>query len=124
MKKTNPRSGYALGLVLLFMALLLSLSSMLYRQLGATLRVESVRSSQVVRDEGSLQALARGLALLQTGSPPSSPYQRGVTIETSLGPRDYTVTFSADTDTNWSIHAAPTPQNEFLDPLPNSFAMP
>ena len=124
MKKTAPRSGYALGLVLLFMALMLSLSSVLYRQLGATLRVESVRAAQVVRDEGSLRALALALALMETGLPPSSPYICGVMIETSIGPRDYTVTFSAADDTSWSIHAAPTQPNDMHDPMPISFAVP
>jgi hypothetical protein len=124
MKKAAERRGYALVIVLLFIAILLSLSSMLYRQLGAALRIESVRSAQVARDEGSLRALARGLALLQTGTPPSSPYKCGLMIETSAGPRDYTVTFSADDDTNWSINAVPTQQNDIVDPMPNTFAVP
>jgi hypothetical protein len=124
MKKTAPRDGYALALVLVFMVLLLSLSSLAYRQVAVALRVESVRSVQVVRDEGSLHALARALALLQTGLPPSNPYVCGVTIDTSSGPRAFTITMSSEDDTNWSINSTPTQDNENPDPMPATFQAP
>jgi hypothetical protein len=118
------QDGYALVIVIAFMTLLFSLSGLVYRQLGAALRVEAVRSAQVVRDEGSLHALAQALALLQTGAPPSNPYECAATIDTSSGSRGFTVTMTSDDGLQWTVHVAPTPQGETPDPMPTGFAPP
>jgi hypothetical protein len=120
----RARRGYALVLVLVFMVLLVSLTSMAYRQVASALRIESVRALQTIRDEGSLQAAAQALALLQTGLPPSSPYLCGATIETPTGQRVYEVTFTSPDNINWTIHAVLAADGEALDPMPNSFAAP
>jgi hypothetical protein len=117
------RSGYALLLVLLFVVLLLSLYSLAYRTIAASLRVETARSLVNRRDEGSVQAAARGLSLLETGLPPTDPYACGVTIETSRGPRSFTVTFTSEAGpTAWSVAAAPTPDDQDPPPMPATFA--
>jgi len=121
MKRTARRGGYAIVLVLVFMVLLLTLSSVAYRHVAAALRVESVRSAQVLRDEGTIHALALGLALLETGLPPTDPYVCGVTIETSCGPRSYTVTMTSEDVGQWTVQSIPTPENETPDPMPTSF---
>ena len=59
MRRLRSRRGFALMLVLFFMVLMLSLASLAYRQVGAMIRVESVRLQQANRDQGSLQAVAR-----------------------------------------------------------------
>ena len=64
MRPTSARSGYAMMLVLVFIVLFLALLGVAYRQTAAALRIESVRSLQIQRDEGSIHALARALALL------------------------------------------------------------
>ena len=100
-------------LVLVFLALVLALFSVSQRHIAAALRIETVRTLQKQRDEGSLQALAHGLALLETGSPPSDPYVCADTMNTSTGARTFTVTFAREgTDSQgrpaWSVRAAPT----------------
>ena len=124
MRSPTARDGYALVLVLIFMILLLSLAGMAYRHVGSALRVESVRAAQVVRDEGSIPALARALALLGTGPPPTNPYVCGVLIDTSSGTRSFTITMSSEVEGEWTVHAAPTAVNETLDPMPETIVSP
>lgn len=122
LKKTSARRGYAIMLVLVFIVLFLSLWSVAYRHTATALRIESGRTLAVQRDEGSLHALARGLALLETGYPPTDPYACGVTIDTSSGPRSLTVTFESAGAETWSVSSRPTRSNENPLPLPGSFA--
>jgi hypothetical protein len=109
-------------IVLVFIVLFFSLWSVAYRQTAAALRVESVQSNRVVRDEGSTQAVARGLALLETGLPPSNPYACSVTVTTSSGPRSFTVTFTAEGPTQWSVQSVPAAPGMNLPPMPRMFA--
>jgi hypothetical protein len=118
----RKRSGYAMVLVIVFIVLFLAFLGVAYRQFGTALRVESVHSQQVQRDEGSLHALARALALLETGLPPTSPYSCGVTISTSRGPSVYTITFANEGSTNWSVRAAPRAPGDNPPPMPVTFA--
>jgi len=111
-------------LVTVSVVLLLLLFSLAYRYTTAALRIETVRSLQQQRDEGTVHAIARGLALLETGLPPSSPYVCEVTIITAAGPSPYKVTFTSESGSNWSVQAVPTPLGEDPDPMPDSFLPP
>lgn len=122
MKLHRERAGYAMLLVLLFLVLMFSLMALAYGQLGAALRLETARAQQTQRDEGSLQALAKGLALLETGLPPTDPYVCGVVVTTSTGTSSFTVTFTSEGGNNWSVHSAPTVVSENPQPMPSSFA--
>ena len=129
MRKKPRRNGYAMVLVLVFLALVLSFYSLSQRQMAAMLRMETVRMLQRERDEGCIQALGRGLDLLETGSPPASPYVCGVTIETSTGPRPFTVTFAqegldAEGKPRWSVRVVPTGPSEPPQPMPPRLAPP
>jgi hypothetical protein len=111
-------------LVLVFMVLMLSLAGVAYRQIGAALRVESVRAAQATRDEGSVQAVALALELLGTGLPPSNPYVCGATVITSTGPRAFTITMSSEIDGQWSVYSTPTAAGDNPDPMPETFLTP
>ena len=119
-----PRRGYALMLVTITVVLLLLLFGLVHRYTMAALRIETVRTLQQQRDEGTVHAIARGLALLETGLPPSSPYDCEVTILTSAGASPYKVTFTSEGGANWSVQAVPTPLGEDPDPMPDSFLPP
>ena len=121
MKQKPDRAGYAMLLVLAFLVLFFSLLAMAYSQLASSLRAETVRAQQTQRDEGSVHALARGLALLETGYPPSSPYACGVTMTTSTGAHPFTVTFTLEAGGTWSVQSAPTAAGENPDPMPVEF---
>jgi hypothetical protein len=109
-------------LVVVFLALFLTLLGVASRQIGVAVRVDTVRTQRAQRDEGSLHAVARALTLLETGLPPSDPYVCEVTINTSIGVRSYTVTFSSVGDNQWSVRAAMTAPGETPPPMPSVFA--
>jgi hypothetical protein len=108
-------------LVLAFLVLFFALLAGAYSQLATSLRSETARVQQVQRDEGTTHALARGLALLETGYPPASPYMCAVTILTSTGPQQYTVSFELESPGNWSVRAAPTSEDESPAAMPTAF---
>ncbi|NQT11597.1 MAG: hypothetical protein HQ582_02540, partial [Planctomycetes bacterium] len=124
MNTRPPRCGYAMLLVLVFIALVLSIFGVSYRYMATALRVETARTLQQRRDEGSVHALALGLALLETGLPPSESYACSVEISTSEGPRSFTVTFTLEKEDIWSVYARPTSPIEDLPLMPDSFADP
>jgi hypothetical protein len=108
--------------VLVLIVILLAVYGVAYRHTAAALRIETVRTQQANRDQGSMESLARGLALLETGLPPSSPYERGVTVNTPGGSRSFTLTFTNDTGQSWSVRCVPTPPGQTPAPMPVSFA--
>lgn len=122
MKSRPPRRGYAMLLVLVFITLVLSVYGVSNRYMATALRVETARTLQELRDEGSMHALARGLTLLETGLPPSESYTCGVTISTSEGPLPYTVIFTLEKEGIWLVHARPTSLIENPAPMPDTFA--
>jgi hypothetical protein len=125
LKRNRPaRRGYALMLVMCFVVLFVALLGTVARGIASALRIAAVRAVQSQRDAGSIPALARALHLLETGPPPDSPYVCGMTIDTPRGPRNYTITFSADGETGWSVHVAATGTGQSVLPMPDTFAVP
>ncbi len=118
------RRGIAMMLVLVFIVLFMAMLGVACRQTASALRIETVRTTQIERDQGSMHAVARGLALLETGLPPSDPYSCAVEISTSLGLRSFTVTFASEGAGNWSVQSRATGEGEFPDPMPSVFTPP
>jgi len=121
MTTKHPRRGFALVLVLIVIVLLASLTAVVYRTTASTLRMETIKTIQTDRD-GSLHAIARGIALLETGTPPTDPFIGAAIIQTVRGPRSFTVTFTSHGPDGWSLYAAPTASDENPPPLPQTFA--
>jgi len=111
-------------LVLVFIALMLTFYGVAYRHVAAAVRIETARTLQQQLAEGSVHAIARGLALLQTGLPPQDPYTCATTIDTSTGERSFTVSFSSESDGTWTVHARPTLPPDSSEPMPETFATP
>jgi hypothetical protein len=111
-------------LVLVFIATTFLLFAMAHRQMDAALRLETARVHRDDRDQGSVQAVARGLTLLETGLPPTSPYVCCVAIGTPPDDRLYTVTFTLTGEDTWSVHAAPTQWPDNPPSMPAMFTNP
>lgn len=126
MKRRASRRGYAMVLVLVFIGLVLSCFSLSYRHLGAALRVESADTLLERRNEGSTVALGAGVALLETGVPPTDPYACGVSIETSSGVLSYVVSYAKQSDEPliWSVESRPMEPYESPEAMPATFAPP
>jgi hypothetical protein len=115
------RRGYAMLAVLVFLAVGLTLIGVNQRHIGSLLRLDQARVEATDFREGPVQVMAKALALLETGLPPSNPYLCGVTVDTSDGPRSFSVDFS------WgagpvSVEVAPTTDAGSLVPMPPTFA--
>jgi hypothetical protein len=117
----SNRQGYAMLLVLAFAMLFFSLLAMACSQLSSSILAETARIQQTQRDEGSVRAVGRALALLETGYPPTNPYSCGVSIDTSTGTRPFTVTFVLNEPQNWSVTAAPAESDENPPAMPLMF---
>jgi hypothetical protein len=122
MKIHRQRPGYAMLMVLLFLILTFSMMALACRQLESTLRAEAARAMQVQRDEVTVPALAKGLALLETGFPAFSPYTCGTSIATSNGTVSFTVTFTSQGNNTWSVVSTPTASGDNPPPMPSTFA--
>ena len=108
-------------LVVGFLILFLALVGLAGSELAAAIRAQTACALQMQRDQGSIPALALGLALLETGSPPSDPYSCAVTINTPTGPSSFTVTFASTGPNAWSVNSAPTAPNDNPPPMPSTF---
>jgi hypothetical protein len=115
------RQGYTLLIVLGFVILFTALLGLAYQQLQSAVLVETVNEQESIRDQGSVQAVAYGLELLETGTPPSDPYVCGVTIQTTAGAKSYVVTFTSNGTSGWIVQAAPQQLGQSPDPMPSAF---
>src|SRR5687768_15420111 len=91
--KRARRSGYTLLAVVVFLGASLALVSVNQRRLTAMVQIERARLAADDFSEGPAQAMAKALALLETGLPPSNPYVCGVALTTSSGTRSFAVLF-------------------------------
>ena len=124
MKTIRPRrGGYALLLALVFVVMTTALYGTAFRQSASAIRIQEAQTLQRLRDEGSIPAIARALALLETGIPPVSPYVCGLTMNTSSGSRSYRITFVLEGKGQWKVVCTPTTSTFGLLPLPLKFGL-
>jgi hypothetical protein len=109
-------------LVLVFIALLLTFYSVAYRHVATAVRAEKVRLKQRHRDEGCIEAVARGLTLLETGLPPSNPYVCATTVGTPPDDCLFTVRFESEAEGVWTVRAYPTEWPDQPQPMPSTFS--
>jgi hypothetical protein len=119
--KRLHRRGYALLAVLIFLAVSLSFVAVNQRRLDAVLRVE--RASLLADDfsDGPVRATGLALALLESGLPPTNPYECGVRLTTAAGDRCFSVQFTSAAPGTWSVHVTPVDDLTGLTPLPAAF---
>lgn len=110
MTSRNPRRrGFAMVLVLVFVTLIFGTWGVAARYTTSMIRIEQARASRVRRDAArlpALSALARGIAALEVGFPPSSPHT--CSIPGRDGSR-FLVTFLRDPEdtSSWQVSVAP-----------------
>ena len=95
-------------MVMIASTLLLGIYAVGYRHVAAAVRIETKRIHQTRRDEGSMHAAAIALTLLETGLPPTDPFVGEVSLDTSVGTRSFTVTFTSTGGNTWSVQVVPT----------------
>ncbi len=100
---SNPRRGYSMTIVLVFLILMVALWGTVYRTTSSLLRIETNRVSRQIRDQGAMNALAQAVQLLQYGKPPTNlgrtqfTYDVNVTVpntDGTCGTPDFTVVYT------------------------------
>lgn len=116
----SARRGYAMAVVLVFLAIMLSMLAVSQRRLGSVLRIESRFVEAEARGDRA-RAMGKALDVLWTGAPPSDPYVCSTIVETSAGPKSYTITYDQKGGKHWKIVVVPTAPGDDPPPLPSSF---
>ena len=101
--RRRRRRGFALVMVAVQLTLLLSTWGLANRQLGGLMRVEDALQDRARCDAGSLAALARALALLETGLPPEDDYRCRVALDAG----EYDIEFTKGNDGTWTVSTSP-----------------
>jgi len=118
--RRSARRGYAMVVVLVFLALMLSMLAVSQRQLGSVLRMESSFVNADARGNRK-QAMGNALDILWTGAPPSDPYVCSTIVQTTLGPKSYTITYERQGGNHYQVRVEPTATGDDPPPLPSSF---
>jgi hypothetical protein len=108
----QKRRGYALMLVIVFVALFLTMLGLTWRQTSSLLRVETVRAMQIRRDRGCLLAAIRGVHYLEKCKASTTTPDASQMYYIDGFPQTFTVTFTVESTgggtTTWSVKAVPT----------------
>ena len=115
------RGGYAMLLVLAFIAAVFSIYSLSHRHVVSLIRTEHARSLARERDAGSLKALADACELLETGLPPNDPWTCGTLINTGTVTQLFVVRFETSGSSEWTIDVRPALTGESPPPMPTTF---
>src|SRR5688572_27771228 len=92
-RRITSRRGFILPAVLLFLAIAFGMWAVLFRSAGSALRIDEARSHRAARAEWTASAVANGLRLLETGSPPSDPYVCKLSITQDAQTRWFRLTY-------------------------------
>jgi hypothetical protein len=82
----TARRGYAVVLTRFFVLLFTAMLDVLFRFAATTVRIETDRAMRSRCDEGSIQAMARAMTLLETGLPLCSGKVKVVVVINPGGP--------------------------------------
>jgi hypothetical protein len=112
MKRIERRRGAALALVIIFSTMVLASWALAGHRMIAQVRLKEQLVRREARgEEGARRrlALAFGLALLETGTPPVLPGEAAYLCETQIRGdgivRTYVLRFEKITNARWTVHA-------------------
>jgi hypothetical protein len=133
MKRNKRPRGAALALVIIFSTMVLASWSLATHRTLAQVRLKEQLVQREVRSEERARrrmALAFGLALLETGTPPVSSGETSYRCETEIVSSDgvvrtYFLRFEKITDTRWTVRARLANAGDPADlPRPTRFPAP
>ena len=122
---TRPHSpcGHILLSTMAFLVLAMILWLAAFGQMAGYGRIEKVSHIRQDRATQSMRALAWGLALLESGLPPTNPYSCRVTPDSGTG-RQFVITFQRTSwvERKYTVSVRPaTPSDTLLPPAPTKF---
>ena len=95
--------------VVVFIVVFLGLWTLAARQISSMLRVEQARARRIARDAAALparRALAKALAALESGYPPTNPYTCFVAIDATEFALTFTINPDTEDPTDWLVVAS------------------
>ena len=124
MKKLSQYHGHALFGTLIFLLIVMILWLGVARQVATCIRIEKNFQSQHSYYNSCIRALSWGLALLETGIPPSDPYSCKMQVGEDNS-QIFVVTFTKIADLNFTVTARPAElADELLPSAPETFTPP
>ncbi|MBN1590908.1 MAG: hypothetical protein JW888_15450 [Pirellulales bacterium] len=121
----SARRGYAMLLVVVFIALVNLFLVLSYKQLATAIRIETLRRTTEQHDQ-TIEALAAGVALLETGTPTESPSTYAFPAAPAVSTTDITFEYQEDHAEGgeiWLVTATPSAVPAAND-LPETFSPP
>jgi hypothetical protein len=104
MSSRSHRSGHVLLGTMTFLILAMLAWLAAFSALSSNVRTARMFLLRQDHDHGAVRALAWGLALLETGDPPGSPYSCRATVDTN---RTYVMTFTLTPPNQASVSVRP-----------------
>ncbi len=122
-RRTSSR-GYVLPAVILFLTIAFGIWAVVFRSCASVLRVEQARSHRATRTQWSVPATASALRLLETGNPPTSPYDCKLAITQDTQTKYFHLTYEQVTSTRYTVSVAPSDADDVAPDAPSTFAVP
>lgn len=123
MTRPHSLSGHILLSTMAFLVLAMILWLAAFGQIAGYGRIEKASRIRQDRATQSMRALAWGLALLESGLPPTNPYSCLVTPDSGTA-RQFVITFQRTswTERKYTVSVRPaTPSDALLPPAPTQF---
>jgi hypothetical protein len=122
MRNRRKNTGNALAGTMMFLLLVMIMWLGVTRQMGTYLRMEKNFQAQNTYYDCCIRASSWGLALLETGVPPSNPYSCRLQVgQDTL--RTFVLTFELTSPDNYRITARPAvSEDDSLPDVPPTFA--
>jgi hypothetical protein len=116
---STRRRGHVLLGTITFLILAMLAWMVAFSSLSSSVRSARLFLLRQDRDHGAVRALAWGLALLETGNPPTSPYSCRATVDTG---RVFVITFTLVPENQATIAVRPaTTADSALPSAPTEF---
>ena len=123
-RSQRGEGGYVILYVTILGLLAMGLWGLAWRATHDTIRTEKFEVRRAVRSEGVAAALAEGLLLLETGRPPSDPFQCVKTVANGTDSYACTLTYTSQGDQDhWEVTSRIATPDELqnLSPAPGTF---
>lgn len=120
-RRGRSRVGYAMPAVLVTLVMGFGMWALLYHGASESVNHQQARVLRAYRELWTAPAMARGLYLLETGDPPSSPYTCKVSVTRDGVTQYFLLTYQNGSGTLWSVDCEPTTEDDPAPDAPSEF---
>jgi hypothetical protein len=106
---------------MLFLAVAFGMWAVLHRSAATVIRFEQARTLRAGRNVFAAPAIAAGLRLLESGSPPADPYACKLAVTVDAQTRYFRLNYEQIAVGRWTVQATPTTVDDLAVDAPASF---